>query len=123
MNQIRTRLITLVLLLVPILSYSQSKDLILAQALVSKADEQNDIDNLRRTLPLISKIAKDGDADAQTMLGQMYLLGEEVKQDYPQAFFWYLKAANQGHIEAQEQLRRLGYGYSCRNSVIYRIVQ
>ncbi len=46
-------------------------------------------------------LAKSGDIDAQTMLGEMYLEGIIVQKDYEKAFFWLAKAANSDNIKAQ----------------------
>ena len=48
-----------------------------------------------------SRLAKAGDVDAQTMLGEMYLDGIGVKQDSKKAYEWISKAANSGDKEAQ----------------------
>ena len=48
-----------------------------------------------------SKLAKQGDRDAQTILGEMYLDGIGVKQDSKKAYKWISKAANSGDKEAQ----------------------
>lgn len=45
--------------------------------------------------------AEQGDADAQSKLGWMYLKGQGVPQDYAQAAAWYRKAADQGEEMAQ----------------------
>ena len=45
--------------------------------------------------------AEEGDAAAQHMLGQMYLRGEGVAQDYGEAVRLYRLAAEQGDAEAQ----------------------
>ncbi len=48
------------------------------------------------------ELAKSGDADAQTMLGEMYLDGiNGVAVDHEQAFFWLNKAAAHGDPQAQ----------------------
>ena len=47
------------------------------------------------------KLAKDGDAYAQYILGLIYFKGEEVPQDYKEAVKWYRKAAELGHANAQ----------------------
>lgn len=49
-------------------------------------------------------LAQQGDADAQYSLGQMYLNGQGVSQDYVQATSWYRKAAEQGDAIAQSNL-------------------
>ncbi len=46
-------------------------------------------------------LAKSGDIDAQTMLGEMYLEGIIVEKDYEKAFFWLAKAANRDSVKAQ----------------------
>ena len=50
------------------------------------------------------RLAKQGEASAQFKLGQMYYHGQEVLQNYKQAFYLYHKAATQGHIKAQFHL-------------------
>ena len=60
------------------------------------------------------KAAEQGYADAQTILGQSYLLGGGgVSTDYDKAAFWNRKAAEQGDIAAQCMMGmqyQLGYG-------------
>ncbi len=46
-------------------------------------------------------LAKQGDAEAQFVLGAMFGLGDGVPQDYAEAVKWYRKAAEQGHAKAQ----------------------
>ena len=46
--------------------------------------------------------AEAGDADAQFNLGQAYKLGRGVTQDLGQAEKWYKKAADQGHLQAND---------------------
>lgn len=46
--------------------------------------------------------ADAGDADAQFNLGQAYKLGRGVPQDLGQAEKWYKKAADQGHLQAND---------------------
>lgn len=49
------------------------------------------------------KAAERGDAQAQFRLGMEYHLAERVPQDYAKAAWWWRKAANQGHAEANRQ--------------------
>jgi len=49
-------------------------------------------------------LAEDGSEDAQVYLGLMYYVGKGVEQDFKQAYAWYLKAAEQDHIEAQYRI-------------------
>ncbi len=53
------------------------------------------------------RAAQQGDSDAQYSLGNMYLMGEGIKQDDYQARQWYEKAAEQGHEGAQHNLESL----------------
>lgn len=54
-------------------------------------------------------LANQGNADDQYLLGLTYFEGEDVRQDYDEAFKWFTKAANQGNADAQN---RLGNIYS-----------
>ena len=55
-------------------------------------------------LATIETLARKGDADAQYRLALMYDYGEDIDQDYAQAFKWYQKSANQGYANAQYNL-------------------
>jgi TPR repeat protein len=46
-------------------------------------------------------LAKSGDVDAQTMLGEMYLDGIGVEQNNKKAFYWIYKAAHSSDKEAK----------------------
>jgi len=46
-------------------------------------------------------MAKRGDFDAQFSVGAAYEYGRGVKKDLKQAFYWYKKAASNGHHRAQ----------------------
>lgn len=46
-------------------------------------------------------LAEQGDADAQAMLGRMYLMGQGVQKDSEQASKWFKASASQGNAEAQ----------------------
>lgn len=48
--------------------------------------------------------AEQGYADAQYRLALMYDYGEDIEQDYAQAFKWYQRSANQGYSEVQYNL-------------------
>ena len=96
--------------------------LVLALALaVSSAQAQTDVayeaykrgdyaTALREWRPL----AEQGDAAAQTLLGDMYGAGRGVPQDDRQAIAWYRKAAEQGYAKAQYSL---GFVYAYNPSV------
>lgn len=53
---------------------------------------------LREILPL----AQQGNATAQSFLGEMYSEGHGVPQDYAKAAHWYLQSAMQGDPNAQK---------------------
>lgn len=48
--------------------------------------------------------AQQGHADAQFDLGERFYEGRGVRQDYPTAAQWFLRAAHQGHARAQANL-------------------
>ena len=52
-------------------------------------------------------LAEEGNAEAQHVLGLMYLLGNGVAEDGYQASIWFLKAAEQGHAYAQLHLAQI----------------
>jgi len=51
--------------------------------------------------------AKQGDAKAQSNLGEMYEKGRGVPRNYKSALKWYRLAAKQGHARAQSKLGRM----------------
>ena len=53
---------------------------------------------------LFRPLANQGDALAQTTLGEMYANGKGVPQDYAQALVWFRKAADQWYAPAQDDL-------------------
>ncbi len=58
-------------------------------------------------------LAIRGHAEAQALLGRMYVLGRGVSQDYDEAAKWYRLAAEQGHTGAQlwlGNMYRSGHG-------------
>ena len=66
---------------------------------------------------LYQQKANQGDADAQFNLAVMYYHGVETPQDTRYAIYWYTKAAEQGHVNAQYNLEKLymyGYGKEVR---------
>jgi TPR repeat protein len=46
-------------------------------------------------------LAEQGQADAQLILGKMYMLGQGVARDSDRATHWYRAAAEQGNVDAQ----------------------
>ncbi len=66
--------------------------------------------------------AEGGDVVAQFFLGEIYLHGKGVAQDFAQAAQWYERAAEQGHPEAQAalgSLQMLGLGVPKQPSSAY----
>jgi uncharacterized protein len=55
-------------------------------------------------LALLGPEASRGDANAESVLGLMYVNGQGVPHDPVQALYWLLKAANQGVAAAQNQV-------------------
>ena len=55
-------------------------------------------------LTVLQKTAELGNAQAQFMLGNMYLLGQGVPRDFTKSAQWFQKAAEQGHVDAQFML-------------------
>src|SRR5438477_7964199 len=51
-----------------------------------------------------SVLAKQGDANAQYSLGNMYRTGQGVRQDYAESVRWFREAAGQGDAKAQNGL-------------------
>ena len=66
---------------------------------------------LKEFLPL----AKNGDSDAQEIIGQMYILGKGVTQSDAEAIKWYRLAADQGNSHAQGTV---GFMYALGDGVI-----
>lgn len=54
-------------------------------------------------------LAQAGDADAQFNLAQAYKLGRGVTQSFPDAIAWFQRAADQGHIQAEDNLGLILY--------------
>ncbi|MFD1103326.1 SPOR domain-containing protein [Sphingobium olei] len=63
-------------------------------------------------------LAEAGDPDAQFNLGQAYKLGRGVQSDMPTAISWYRKAAQQGHLRAEDSLGLLMFQQGDRAGAI-----
>jgi uncharacterized protein len=77
------------------------------------AYQRGDYETARR---LLRPLAEQGDAAAQSKLGEMYAAGDGVRQDYAEAAKLYQLAAEQGEPDAQELLGLLydvGAGVPC----------
>jgi len=57
--------------------------------------------------PACKEAAKQGNAEAQFYLGQMYSYGDGVQKDGSAAAIWYRKAAKQGNAEAKSLLTKI----------------
>ncbi len=55
-------------------------------------------------IPELTRQAESGDANAQFDLAVKYYFGEDVEQNYENAFFWMKKAAEQGEVAAEYNL-------------------
>lgn len=65
-------------------------------------------------------LAQAGDPDAQFNLGQAYKLGRGVQPDLNVALDWYRKAAQQGHLRAEDNLGLLMFQQGDRaNAITY----
>ncbi|MDO7833550.1 SPOR domain-containing protein [Sphingobium sp. HBC34] len=63
-------------------------------------------------------LAQGGDPDAQFNLGQAYKLGRGVPSDLNVALDWYRKAAQQGHLRAEDNLALLMFQQGDRAAAI-----
>ena len=54
-----------------------------------------------------AKLLKQGQADAQLTIGDMYRDGRGVPQDDVEAVAWYRRAAGQGHTDAQARMEQM----------------
>lgn len=60
-----------------------------------------DSGNVTKAFTQFQSLAKSGDIDAQTMIGEMYLDGIGTLQDTKKAYYWIQKAANSSDKEAE----------------------
>ena len=75
---------------------------VLALVLLAFASVSMAVENLPQSeVDEIVKGVESGDAKAQFRLGLMYALGQNVKRDDEQAFYWLKKSYEQGNVEAQ----------------------
>ena len=89
-----------------------------AASSIARGDLQTGIDayldgNYAAALENLEPAAEADDVIAQFFLGEMYLHGKGVDQDFAQAAAWYERAALNGHPEAQAaigSLEMLGLG-------------
>lgn len=65
---------------------------------------------------LLETAAKQGNAEAQFQLGNLYLDSELLEQNEDKALYWFTKAADQDHAHAQffyEQIMSNGFDIGC----------
>lgn len=74
------------------------------QDISQRADNLYNQGRYVEVLPLYQSLAEQGDAQAQTNLGFMYITGQGVALDNNQAVYWFSKAAGQGYASAQYNL-------------------
>jgi hypothetical protein len=83
---------------------------VLTIALCSEVFAAPDLESVKRSyehadyataLTEVRPLAEQGNADAQTLLGKMYLKGQGVPKDPEQANKWFRRAAMQGDAESQ----------------------
>jgi len=74
------------------------------QALLEHLSAQRPSHDYAQAVFWYRKSAEQGDAEAQSRLGEAFRLGQGVTQDYVQAVFWCRKAAEQGDAPAQAAL-------------------
>lgn len=89
-----TFLLTLALLLTPLPAHADTKSGVDAWERGEYAE----------AVSLWRPLAIAGDADAQFNLGQAYKLGRGVPVDLAEAEAWFRRAANQGHLQAEDNL-------------------
>jgi TPR repeat protein len=70
----------------------------------NKYYHQVEVEDFKEAVKWYQKAADQGHAGAQTSLGQMYRLGQGVKQDFEKAIKLHQKAADQGYARAQTRL-------------------
>ncbi|RUM66278.1 MAG: hypothetical protein DSZ06_03560 [Sulfurospirillum sp.] len=67
-----------------------------AEGMLGKIEKESDKEVYNRVFTL----AKSGDINSQTLLGEMLLDGIGVKADLDKAFYWISKASNSGDADA-----------------------
>ena len=78
-------------------------------AIASACREAYQRQDYKTAHPLCLRLAKEGNAEAQTHLGKIYYEGKGVPQNYLEALRWYRAAAAQGYAKAQADLGLIYY--------------
>ena len=76
---------------------------------LTEAMEALDEGRYQNSFDIFRPLAEHGDPKAQFYLGFLYRIGQAVKQDYQQAYHWYLLSAKQGYAEAQYKVGLMNY--------------
>ncbi|MFT4767838.1 MAG: TPR repeat protein [Glaciecola sp.] len=91
----------------------------LAMQYFSQYDHTGDPADLRKAHSLLLKSAAKGHSKAQAELGNSYLAGRGVVQDFPLAADWYQKAAQSGVPEAMYELGKMAKsGWGMEQSLV-----
>ena len=73
-------------------------------------DSQNGVDSKRdygKRMRSLRPLAEHGNAEAQKLLADMYVLGSAAPQNFTEAAKWYRMAAEQGQVKAALQLGKM----------------
>jgi len=70
------------------------------EVILKKADKAYSSKDYATAATLYSKLAKNGNAKAQAKLGVLYAMGWGVEKNGKEAVSWYAKAAEQGEVDA-----------------------
>jgi TPR repeat protein len=71
------------------------------------------VEDYDAAIPALRRLAEEGNARAQILLGDAYGVGKGVEFNYETAFSWYQRAADQGHPRAYYKVAlhySLGWG-------------
>ena len=79
----------------------------LGNATIKGIGTENKEPNYNHAFGYYTIAAVKGDKKAQYQLGQMYLSGRGVPQDYQKSLTWIARAANQGYVLAQIELAKI----------------
>lgn len=72
-----------------------------------------------KALPLYTKLAQGGNAEAQFRLGEMYWFGDGTAADLGKAAIWFQKSAAAGNADAAESLAALKRREVRGNEIVY----
>jgi hypothetical protein len=75
-----------------------------AETSFNQAIAELDEGNTEKGVRMLIELADNGDAKAQINLGVMFYDGDELNQDKIKAYHYFLLAAKQGNLTAQDNL-------------------